>query len=62
MITDNEINDDTDKEEEQLPAYQAIEEKDNEQEIIHNEDDIVEYDISIESSDDIIYISVQEEP
>ena len=62
MITDNEINDDTDKEEEQLPAYQAIEEKDNEQEIIHNEDDIVEYDISIESSDDSIYISVQEEP
>ena len=59
MITNYEINDDKNEEEDELPLDKDIKEEDNEPTIIHDEDDIIEDDISIESSDEHISISVK---
>ena len=59
MITNYEINDDKNEEEDELHLDKDIKEEDNEPTIIHDEDDIIEDDISIESSDEHISISVK---
>ena len=47
VITDDRTNNDTYEEEVELLGSQDIEEEQREQAIIHEEDDIIEYEISI---------------
>ena len=60
VITNDEINDDTDEQKEDLSSDQDIEEEENEPSIIHDENDIIEDDKSIENRNANIDISVKE--